>query len=854
MSLRSLLLIVSLFVSAIAMAQNATVTGKVVDETGNPIPGAGIYINDKPQAITTLDGTFSCSVPQGQNVAIRITFLNYIPVTIKRNLGAAETVFLSVKLKPSELGTVVVKAVGSGDPGITSIDIKNIPGFVSVSGGIEGMIKTLAGVVSNNELSSQYSVRGGNYDENLTYVNDIEVYRPFLVRSGQQEGLSFVNPDMVSSINFSAGGFEARYGDKMSSVLDIKYRRPTKFAGSASASILGFTGQIEGTIKQRFTYMIGARQRTTQYLLNSLDTKGQYRPSFSDVQGQFTYDFTEKLQLQILANYAQNVYRVVPENRETSFGTLNEALKLRVYFEGQEQNRFDTYMGAASLIWQARNNWLQKFIFSAFKSVEQENSDVLGQYYLNELETDFGSDQFGQLSALVGVGSFLTHNRNVLTSNVVNVEHKSYLNFGNHKLVYGIKFQHEEFNDKLSEWRYVDSADYAVPSGPDNIIKLQDVIKTNISLSSNRVMGYVQYAYKDTLNKDSKVKRHHVWSVTGGVRANYWSVNKETVISPRVQLAFIPDWKSDTIIRTNKKGVLDTIVHQKQWMFRLQGGYYYQPPFYRELRDLNGNLNTSIQAQKSIHAILGFDHYFKAWKRDFKMVVEAYYKYLDNLIPYEIDNVRIRYYAQNLSNGYATGIDMRVNGEFVKGVESWMSLSVMGTKENLKNDVYYDRYDAQGKLIIPGFSANQVAVDSVAHHPGLIPRPMDQRVTFSIFFQDHLPRFPTFKMSLTLTFGSGFPFGPPDLNKYKDTLRMPFYRRVDIGFSKDIITENTKFKNPKGFFSHFKTMFIRLEIFNLLGVNNTVSYLWVKDFSGRQYAIPNYLTNRLINVRLYAKF
>lgn len=365
-------------------------------------------------------------------------------------------------------------------------------------------------------------------------------------------------------------------------------------------------------------------------------------------------------------------------------------------------------------------------------------------------------------------------------------------------MVYGIKWQFEQFNDKLSEWRYIDSADYAVPSGQDDIILLQDVLKTNITLTSNRLMAYVQDSYADT------TARGHKWSATVGVRANYWSVNNETVISPRAQLSLTPKWKADTVYRVNKKGITDTLIHPKTWMFRLAGGFYYQPPFYRELRNLQGVLNTDIQAQRSIHIIAGTDHYFTAWKRDFKLSVEAYYKFLNNLIPYEIDNVRIRYYAENLSKGYATGIDARVNGEFVKGVESWMSLSIMKTGEDLSNDVYYDRYDINGNKIIPGFSADQTAVDSVANYPGMTPRPMDQRVTFSMFFQDHLPKWPTFKMSLTLTFGTAFPFGPPDFNRYKDTLRMPFYRRVDIGFSKQLVSDKTKFRNPNGFFSNFK--------------------------------------------------
>lgn len=844
--LHSLYIIILLLLSALAFGQTATVKGRVVNDKNEALPNVIITVNGISLAVTDLDGAFTLSSPAGKEVTITFRLNNTEQKLIKRTFAVDEAAQLNIKLdvKGADINGVVIVA---DKPGV-SIDPITTVVVTSPAGGVETIIKTLPGVVSNNELSSQYSVRGGSYDENLVYINDIEVYRPFLVRSGQQEGLSFINPDMVSGINFSAGGFEARYGDKMSSVLDIQYRRPTRFGGSASASILGFTGQLEGISKDnRFTFLVGARQRTTQYLLNSLDTKGNYRPSSADVQAQFTYDFTDNLQLQYLGSYSQNKYRVVPTNRETTFGTLNEALRLQIYFEGQETNSFDTYMSAFSLVYRANKNWLMKFITSGFRSTEVENSDVLGQYYLNDVETDFGSDDFGQSSALLGVGSFLTHNRNKLQSYIYNVEHKSYLTINKHHLVYGIKWQHEEFKDKLNEWRYVDSADYSVPSGNDDIIKLQDVLKTTLSLSSNRFMGYVQDSYSDTTAKG------HKWSATVGVRANYWSVNQQLVISPRVQISLTPKWKVDTVIKTNRKGILDTIIRPRTWQFRIAGGYYYQPPFYRELRSLQGTLNTDIRAQRSIHIIGGADHYFKAWKRDFKLSVEAYYKFLNDLIPYEIDNVRIRYYAQNLSSGYTTGIDARVNGQFVKGVESWMSLSIMKTGENLKNDVYYDLYDANGNKIIPGFSANQVAVDTVKYNPGLIPRPMDQRVTFSMFFQDHLPKWPTFKMNITLTFGTGFPFGPPDFNRYKDTLRMPFYRRVDIGFQKQLISEKTKFRD-KSMFRYFKNMFISLEVFNLLGVNNTVSYLWIKDFSGRQYAIPNYLTNRLINLRLYAQF
>jgi hypothetical protein len=848
--LRSLYILVLILLSATAFGQTATIKGRVIDEAGKPVTGAIVYVDNKPLASTGVDGTYTLQTLPGE-LTVSFRFIGYKEVSIVRNVAVGDVAVVDMRLttKAIETGTANVYGTKGADKGIVSIDPRVVSRIATPGGTVEDIIKSLQGVAANNELSSQYSVRGGSYDENLIYINDIEVYRPFLVRSGQQEGLSFINPDMVSGINFSAGGFEARYGDKMSSVLDIQYRRPTRFGGSASASILGFSGQLEGTLfKNRFTFLVGGRQRTTQYLLNSLDTKGNYRPSAADIQGQFTFDFTENLQLQYLGSYSQNKYRVVPTNRETTFGTLNEALRLQIYFDGQETNSFDTYMSAFSLVWRANKNWLMKFITSGFKSTEVENSDILGQYYLNDVETDFGSDDFGQTSALLGVGSFLTHNRNTLQSYIYNVEHKSYLTINKHHMVYGIKWQHEEFNDKLSEWRYIDSADFSVPSGNDDIIKLQDVLKTNISLSSNRFMGYVQDSYNDTTAKG------HIWSATAGVRANYWSVNQQLVVSPRVQLSLTPKWKVDTVYRANRKtGIMDTIIHPKTWQFRLAGGFYYQPPFYRELRNLQGQLNTGIRAQRSIHIIAGTDHYFTAWKRDFKLSVEAYYKFLHDLIPYEIDNVRIRYYAQNLSTGYATGIDARVNGEFVKGVESWMSLSIMKTGENLKNDVYYDRFDINGNKIIPGFSADQTAVDSIAHYPGMVPRPQDQRVTFSMFFQDHLPKWPTFKMSLTLTFGTGFPFGPPDFNRYKDSLRMPFYRRVDIGFQKQLISDKTKFRE-KSMFRYFKNMFISLEVFNLLGVNNTVSYLWIKDFSGRQYAIPNYLTNRLINIRLYAQF
>lgn len=844
------------------LAQTYTIKGTTVDIRDNePVVGVIVKLGSVKQ-LTDLNGQFTFTV-NATGTYVFQTEKTLTHESQKKTIvidGTNPSVNVTILLIPLTNMLTGVDIKGQGNlGGPISLDPKNAYAIPTVGGGIESLIKTMPGVVSNNELSSQYSVRGGSYDENLTYINDVEVYRPFLVRAGEQEGLSFINPDMVESLTFSAGGFEAKYGDRMSSVLDIKYRRPTKFAGRASASILGFTGLIEGVNKSnRFTYMIGARQRTTQYLLNSLDTRGEYRPSSSDIQSQLTYDIRDNLQLQFLGSFARNLYRVVPTNRETDWGTLNQALRIRMFFEGQEVNSFDTYMGSTSLIWQPRRKWTTKFIASAFTSIEEENFSVLGQYFLNEIETDFGSDDFGQVSALLGVGSFLNNARNRLQSRVYNVENKTYYTNNNSKLTFGLKFQHESFTDRINEWRYVDSAGYAVPSGIDDVVLLQDVLKTTINLASNRMMGFVQYSYTDTTNVADSLKPKHVVSFTAGARANYWTLNNQTVISPRFQFYFKPDWKEKTVYRTDKKGVTDTIVKPRQWVFRLSGGWYYQPPFYRELRSLQGTINPNVRAQESIHIIAGADHYFKAWKRDFKMVVEAYYKFLNNLVPYEIDNVRIRYFAQNLSVGYATGLDFRVNGEFIKGIESWMSLSVMKTAENLRNDLFYNRFDKNGNLIIPGFSVDQNAVDSSAVFPGSIPRPMDQRVTFSIFFQDQLPKFETFKMSLNFVVGTGLPFGPPDFERYKDVLRMPPYRRVDIGFIKELVTDKTARKiaenRPNSFLRHIKKAFISLEVFNLLGINNTVSYLWVEDFSGRNYAIPNFLTNRLINLRLFVQF
>jgi hypothetical protein len=678
-------------------------------------------------------------------------------------------------------------------------------------------------------------VRGGNFDENLVYVNGIEIYRPFLTRSGQQEGLSFINADLVSSVLFSAGGFEAKYGDKMSSVLDVQYRRPRKFAGTVSGSLLGSNLHLEGCSKNyRFTWLVGARYKTNKYLLGKTDSKGDYKPFFADVQMYTTYDINPNWELDFLGNYASNRYQFVPENRETDFGTLDKALRLKIYFDGQEIDQFNTMMGALSAIYNDDAQKLNlKFIGSAFKSKESEAFDIQGQYFIGELETDFGKPNFGDLVTERGIGTFINHARTNLEAYVFSGEHKGTYTEGKKQLLWGLKYSNERITDKLSEWKYVDSAGFSIPTpsgaviDPGNI-ELQDVVKQKINISSNRISGYLQGTWSRN-TKDTAVV-----SATLGVRANYWDLNKQALVGPRGTLGLKPNWKRD-------------------FLFKFSSGYYYQPAFYRELRSPAGIINKDIKAQTSIHFVLTSDYNFKAWKRPFKFIAEAYYKHLDNLIPYEIDNVRIRYSAKNNAKGYVKGIDLKVNGEFVKGLESWASLSIMETREDIKDDFYFDYYNSDGELIVPGFTANNVKTDSIRYEPGYIYRPTDQRVSFGLFFQDNIPNKPDLKMHLNLLFGTGVPFGAPGTQRYQQVFRMPPYRRVDIGFSYQALKESRKVK-PKSPGRFLKSLWISLEVFNLLGTNNTVSYIWVEDVTNRQYAVPNYLTQRQLNLRMIVKF
>ena len=794
-----------------------SISGTITDEENNTLPSVNIAILNTSIGATSLnDGSYNMEVPANKSMVVAYSFIGYEIEKIRLPMlkrGQNYTLNIQLKAKNTLLNDVIVKDKKSRKESFNRIKPKHVKILPGSQGGIEAILKTLPGVSSANELSSQYSVRGGNFDENLVYVNGIEVYRPFLIRAGQQEGLSFVNTDMVSSILFSAGGFEAKYGDKMSSVLDITYKRPRENAASLQLSMLGGSAHFEGASKNgRFSYLVGARHKTNEYVLNAMDTKADYIPKFSDLQTFINYELNTNWQISFLGNISKNEYTMIPENRDTEFGTLNEALKLTIFFEGKEVDKYETYFGALSTTYQPSTHLNLQFTTSAFQTFEQENFDILGEYWLYQLENNLGSDDFGNIAFDRGVGKYINHARNSLNASVMNFSHKGNYNNEDLKVDWGLRAQKEEIEDKISEWNLIDSAFFNYPHPNDNIggeadpnqqIVMSELLKTQINLSSYRNSGYMQFS-KDINNI----------TINAGTRGSYWTYNEELLLSPRATIAYAPLWKKDIV-------------------FRAASGIYYQSPFYKELRTPEGTLNSNIKAQKSTHYVMGADYLFYSWGRPFKWITEVYYKNLENLIPYKVDNVRIQYLANNLSNGYAKGIDMKINGEFVSGVESWASLSVMKTEEDIVGDYITN-------------------ADGSSSEAGFIPRPTDQRVNFSMFFQDYIPRNPNYKMHLNMVYGTGLSFGPPNSEKHQDVLRIPDYRRVDIGFSAVLKDENKKSRIK--WLNAFNSIWVSAEVFNLLDINNTVSYLWVADITGRQYAVPNYLTARQLNAKLILSF
>ena len=794
-----------------------SISGTITDEENNTLPSVNIAILNTSIGATSLnDGSYNMEVPANKSMVVAYSFIGYEIEKIRLPMlkrGQNYTLNIQLKAKNTLLNDVIVKDKKSRKESFNRIKPKHVKILPGSQGGIEAILKTLPGVSSANELSSQYSVRGGNFDENLVYVNGIEVYRPFLIRAGQQEGLSFVNTDMVSSILFSAGGFEAKYGDKMSSVLDITYKRPRENAASLQLSMLGGSAHFEGASKNgRFSYLVGARHKTNEYVLNAMDTKADYIPKFSDLQTFINYELNTNWQISFLGNISKNEYTMIPENRDTEFGTLNEALKLTIFFEGKEVDKYETYFGALSTTYQPSTHLNLQFTTSAFQTFEQENFDILGEYWLYQLENNLGSDDFGNIAFDRGVGKYINHARNSLNARVMNFSHKGNYNNEDLKVDWGFRAQKEEIEDKISEWNLIDSAFFNYPHPNDNIggeadpnqqIVMSELLKTQINLSSYRNSGYMQFS-KDINNI----------TINAGTRGSYWTYNEELLLSPRATIAYAPLWEKDIV-------------------FRAASGIYYQSPFYKELRTPEGTLNSNIKAQKSTHYVMGADYLFYSWGRPFKWITEVYYKNLENLIPYKVDNVRIQYLANDLSNGYAKGIDMKINGEFVSGVESWASLSVMKTEEDIVGDYI-------------------INADGSTSEAGFIPRPTDQRVNFSMFFQDYIPGNPNYKMHLNMVYGTGLSFGPPNSEKHQDVLRIPDYRRVDIGFSAVLKDENKKSRIK--WLNAFNSIWVSAEVFNLLDINNTVSYLWVADITGRQYAVPNYLTARQLNAKLILSF
>ncbi len=807
------IILLLLIINYACLAQTCIIKGKIINSKNEPIELANIHLKNNPKIGTTSNqkGEFELSISDQQVIQLVISHVEYSDTTIFINPSANKYLLLTLHEKIQNLPGFTITEKAEQKDNIEKLNPKLINIIPDASGGIEATLKSMPGVAKSNELSSQYSVRGGSFDENLVYVNNIEVYRPTLIRSGQQEGLSFINTDMVSSIYFSAGGFNANYGDKMASVLDVTYKRPNKHAIHFMGSLLGTNVTIENCSKNyRFTHISGFRYKTSQYLLNSLDTKGDYKPRFFDYQTYLTYDISEKTELSFLGNIAQNEYRFVPETRETSFGTVDEALKLKIYFDGQEKDKYTTTMGAFSIKQRLANKIQLSHTISAYYIQEKETFDILGQYFLNELDKQLGSNSLGDSLMNIGVGTFLNHARNKLNSGIFSVQHMGSKEINASSAIeWGFNGIYEKAHDNLHEWVMIDSAGYSLPY-TDSIVGIYSLIYGKNIFEQQRLSLFVQYKNSLEFNKSEL-------NYVIGIRNTYTSFSKQNLISPRFALFFKPS-------------------QEKQTTYKLSTGYYFQPPSYKEVRTPDGSINENMISQQSIHWVLGSDYTFTAWGRPFRYITEMFYKKYNHLIPYQIDNVRIQYLGKNNAKGYAIGLDMKINGEFVPGVESWISLSLLKTKEDILDDYYYR--DENGKV--------------VKVEPGYIPRPTDQLVNVGLFFQDYLPMDTTFTMQLSLLFGSGLPFGPPKSERYQATFRMPPYRRVDIGFAK--IIKSSSQKVEEGFFKYIDKLWIGVEIFNLLDVNNTVSYQWVSDIRGHEYAVPNYLTSRRLNIKIIASF
>ena len=804
--------------------KSATLTGKVVDEDDRPLSKVSVTVLGRQTGTITSDsGTFVLKAPAEKAFAVVFSYTGYKTAQKNFLLSENEREFLIVKLDHArgELESVTVTDQRQRtEAGLITINPKNAINIPSPTGGVESLIKVFVG--TNNELTSQYSVRGGNYDENLIYVNDFEVFRPYLVRSGQQEGLSFINPELARNVNFYNGGFQAKYGDKMSSVLDIQYKRPRKFAGSVYAGLLEQGLHLEGVSKNnKFTFLAGVRNRSNRNLLSSQETQGNYVPSSSDIQALLTYQLSERSSMELLANFSGTKFSLQPEFSQLTSSVFSPFfsanLGLDIFFEGREVDRYKTSMVGFAYSHQPAAKVRLKWMLSRFSNDEREGIDITGAYLFGEREFDKSKSDFGLITNPLGAGLYQTFARNKLSINVWNASHKGSFDKGRHFVQWGQSVERQSVEDKLHEWEYLDSAGYNLPYNPTGLV-ISQFTSSKADFNIIRLSGYLQDNFM--LSETSGV------AVQGGVRYNYNDLNKELLLSPRVGISWKPSsWARDII-------------------FRGAAGAYHQPPFYRELRKPDGTINKDLKAQRSYQAVVGFDYNFRSGKRPYRLTTEAYYKSMSDVVPYDLDNVRLRYTGVNEAKAYASGLEIRLFSELVKDAESWISLGFMRTRENLENDTYYN-YTLD--------SLNNVT-DSSLQQGGWFRRPTDRLFTFGMFLQDYLATNKNFKVYLNFLYGSNMPYNIPGSIKYRNALTIDPYIRIDLGFSAlllDADKANRRSHNP---FRNFENIWATLEVFNLIDRDNTISYMLIKDFSNTRYALPNRLTPRLLNLKLIARF
>lgn len=820
----------------------ATVFGNVIDaDSEDALDFVTVFVKDSNNATETKrNGSYIINVPVDESFTLVFSRVGYKEASaIIKPIPNKNSRRIDVELLPLKSDVeIVVRESRIEDGGMVREDVSELKLIPTASGNLESVLPSIAlgtSSGSGGELTSQYNVRGGNYDENLVYVNDFEIYRPQLIRSGQQEGLSFPNIDLISNLTFSSGGFPAKYGDKLSSVLDIKYKLPEKFGASFSMSALGASAHIEGSHQtgvdryKRLRYLISARYKTTKYLLGSLDVKGEYTPNFADIQGFFTYDLSRDWQLGVMANYNRSEYQFIPKSRSTVFGLVDFALELYSEFEGQEVSDFTTNMAGVSLTYfpdRERNPLFLKFLGSTQFNNENETVDIISDYSLREIDANLGSDNFGEILSELGEGAQHQYIRNFLTSNVTNIEHKGGIELQGKEredveksnfLQWSLKYRRDWIKDEIHEWERLDSAGYSLPFNED-AVEVFNYLDTENLLEVNRVSASLQNTYSWQKDSIGELK------LSTGVRGLYRDLNNEWFVTPRAQLLYKPN--------RNDKDI----------SYKLAVGMYYQPPFYRELRGFDGVLNRNLQAQKSAHIVGGFTYDFYMGSlspKKFRFIMEAYYKKLWDLVSYEIDNVRLRYSAQNDATGYVSGIDMRLNGEFVPGAESWFNLSFLRVREALNGVQHLKRELGKPE----------------AQEVNDVPRPTDRLMQLSVFFQDYFPKNENFKMNVNFTVGTGLPYGLLDKNRvYRNTYRFPPYHRVDIGFSALLWNEGWKSEKPRHPLRFSKNTWLSLEIYNLLQVQNAASNTWVKTIFSQQYAVRNYLTSRRINLKLKMEF